>query len=63
MKFFEKNLKKMKPIDIALVKLSAMTFGLFVASYFPAEVLLYKWYLLALTLVFAVKPLMKALKK
>ena len=36
MKYFDKFLKKAEPIDIGLIKLSALFFGLFLAALFPA---------------------------
>ena len=63
MKWFENKIKKMGMWDISSLKLSCMFFGLFVAAYIPLYVDVYRWYIFALFILFALKPAFKVLKK
>ena len=53
----EKFLKKLTPVDIALIKLSAISLGIFVALYFPQIAEVDPVYYLGAAIVFAIKPL------
>ncbi|MFH1326203.1 MAG: hypothetical protein ABIH48_01920 [Candidatus Falkowbacteria bacterium] len=53
----EKLLKKLTTADIALIKLSALCLGIFVALYFPQIAEVDPVYYLGAAIVFAIKPL------
>jgi hypothetical protein len=62
-KWINSKLKKMSYVDIALVKLSSIAFGVLLAALFPVIAGIDPWWIAALVAVLAVKPLYKALKK
>ncbi len=55
----DKWIKQLTAIDIALIKLSCVSLGLFIASFFPLFTIVYKWYWLVLVILFALKPALK----
>jgi len=59
----EQLLKKMTPSDIALIKLSCISLGLLLATYFEKIAEIDPVYYLAATIIFAIKPLMLYFKK
>lgn len=63
MKWFDNKIKKMGVWDISALKLSCIFFGLFVAAYIPTYVYTYRWYIFALFILFALKPIFKVYKK
>jgi len=58
----EQLLKKMTPADMALVKLSMISLGLLLATYFEQLRAVDPMIYLALFIIFAIKPLMLWLK-
>ena len=62
MKMFDNFLKRAKPIDIGLLKLSSLVFGLFLAALFPG-LLINPWLWLILAIILWIKPGYVALKK
>lgn len=63
MKVFEKFLKKAKPIDIGLLKLSSLVFGLFLAALFPELIKINPGVLLIIAILLWIKPGYIAFKK
>ena len=59
---FDNFLKRAKPIDIGLLKLSSLVFGIFLAALFP-EILIRPWILLVIAIILWIKPGYTALKK
>lgn len=63
MKMFDKFLKNAKLIDIGLIKLSALAFGIFLAGLFPTLLNIDPWMWLILVIILAIKPMYVAFKK
>ena len=63
MEIFDKFLRNVKPIDIGLLKISAMFFGIFLAALIPALANINPGLLLFIVLVFAIKPMYVFFKK
>ncbi|UCD04203.1 MAG: hypothetical protein JSW73_00965 [Candidatus Woesearchaeota archaeon] len=62
MKMWDNFLKRAKPIDIGLLKLSSLVFGIFLAALFP-QLLINPWILLIIAIIIAIKPMYLAFKK
>jgi hypothetical protein len=63
MKMWDNFLKRAEPIDVGLVKLSALVFGIFLAALFPTLVGINPLVWLILGIILAIKPIYLALKK
>ena len=62
MEFFKKKMKKMDVWDISMVKLGAMSFGLFLGAYVPMlSEYMYIW--LGLAILFAIRPFYRVYMK
>ena len=57
------KVKKLGILDIQLIKLSALCFGLTIGAYFSTWILPYWWVFIILAIVAAIRPVYKALRK
>jgi MFS family permease len=64
--WYNEKIKRMNYCDIGLVKLSTVAFTLFIISFLSAyfdKIISWRWVWLILFIIFAIKPLLKVLKK
>lgn len=54
-KFMQKVLKRMDVMDIALIKVGSLMFGMFLASYLPG-LMEYMWHFLGLAILAMLRP-------
>lgn len=63
MQMFDNFIKRAKPIDIGLLKLSSLVFGMFLVAFFPELLVVPAWLFLVIAIVLWIKPGYAALKK
>lgn len=59
----EKFIQKASVLDIGLLKISCVVFGIFLASLFPPLIEFNPWLLLIIALILVIKPVLTIFKK